>query len=195
MFSDKAILGAVATLCVGALGLFQWYVNLRAQARTRDHELFDWGSEVIDLMTTLEMLSSETVRPEHEPAFRQRCRELMAQASALIDKGRLFFPNVQTATFSIQRAGKNTPDRSPARERAYRGFRVKILDEVIRAFKVAKYLNANGPSQDDTVRQKMRASRRRFVSILQREMGRSLRRSSRSQTGAPVSEDPNQWVD
>jgi hypothetical protein len=195
MFADETFIGAVATIVVGLLGLLQWYISARTTARTRDHDLYAWGCSVIDLMTTLEMLATETVRAEFEPSYRQRCRELMAEASALIDKGRLFFPNVQTASFSVQGPRPSNRVRTNDPRRASRGFRVRILDEVIRAFMVAKFLNANGPQVDNLVRYKLRESRRRFLSFLQVEMGQSLKRSSRRETGGPVGDDPREWAD
>ena len=198
---DEAFAGAVATLIVGLLGLLQWAISNRARARGRDKELFDWGGAVIDLMAAIETLALEGVAdadasPDHPTLFKVRARELMSKASALVDKGRLFFPNVQTAGFDrSQRRRKRQGPPAPGRERggAYRGFRVKILDEVIRAYLIAQYLAANGPPQDPVLRNRMRAARRRFVSHLQNEMSRSLKRSSAEKSGEPVPGDPYTW--
>jgi hypothetical protein len=196
---DEAFAGAVATLIVGLLGLLQWAISNRARARGRDKELFDWGGAVIDLMAAIETLALEGVAeadapPEHPTPFKVRAREQMSKASALVDKGPLFFLNVQTAGFDRRQRKRKGP-AAAGRERggAYRGFRVKILDEVIRAYLIAQYLAANGPPQDPVLRNRMRAARRRFVSHLQNEMSRSLKRSSAEKSGEPVPGDLYSW--
>jgi hypothetical protein len=196
MLFDGALAGAAATLIVGLIGFFQWMVSNRARARGRDKELFDWGGGVIDLMSAVESLADEGETQGDTASFKVRARGLRAQASALVDKGRLFFPNVQTRGLDItQTKAHKAQNRAKgrARQTAYQGFRVKILDEVIRAVVIAEYLAVNGPPPDQALRDRMRASRRRFVSHLQREMSRSLKRSSAEKTGESVPGDPYSW--
>jgi hypothetical protein len=192
MLLNDALIGALATLIVGVLGLLQWIISSRVRARGRDKELFDWGGSVIDLMAAIETLAAESGPGDRAQAFKAKARAFAANASALVDKGRLFFPNVQTRAFeAVKLKGKD----KAGGEGAYRGFRVKILDEVVRAYVIAGHLAAYGPPRDGVLRERMRASRRRFVSHLQKEMSKSLKRSSAEKSGAPVPDDPYSWTE
>ena len=109
----------------------------------------------------------------------ERAAALAADASALVDQGRLFFPNVETDNLVGEDKG--------------RGWRVAILDEVVRAYYVAK-LAASEPQADLTdLKSQVRAARRRFVKHLQAEMAASLTESSRDKIGVSVSPDPRTW--
>ena len=51
----------------------------------------------------------------------------------------------------------------------------------------------NGLPQDDVLKRQMRASRRRFVTHLQREMGKSLRKRALDEAGSDIPNDPYLW--
>jgi hypothetical protein len=76
-----------------------------------------------EIETACFSISTETVYASKE------CEVLSYKASALVDMGRLFFPNVK----SIKTAGQNE------------GTRVKILDQVLKACYAARYLAAEMP--------------------------------------------------
>ena len=175
-----ALIGGLATVLVGVFGFAQWLLSERARTRGRDDAMLQWGAEVIDLMAEIEGYC-EFGAPPDAPAL--RLRAAAARASALVDRGRLFFPNVQSQ------------DRGDAHGRApdRRGFRVAILDEVLRAFYVARHLIAATGPPAASLRGQMRAARQRFVAHLQKEMGASLRKSSAEKTGVTVPPDPLSW--
>ena len=170
--------GAWATLLVGLFALIQWAITERARTRRRDTEMVHWGGAVIDLMASLEA-QCEFPDPCRDVA---KFRSLAAAASALVDRGRLFFPNVTTA----QPTGISKPQ-------AYRGFRVALLDEVVRAYFMANHLADPDNAILPGFKSEMRDARRRFVSGLQAEMGRTLRESSREKVGVSVPADPRRW--
>ncbi|BCG95990.1 hypothetical protein [Mesorhizobium sp. 131-2-1] len=145
--------GAIATLAVGILAGVQWYFSNRAAARQRDSDLTRWGGDVIDLMAELETACSPLVT-EGRPT-RAEIERIGHRASALVDKGRLFFPNVKNR----RRSAKDDE-----------GTRIKLLDEVLRACYVARHLASVGAADEESLRQQIWQSRGNFIRLLQKEM-------------------------
>lgn len=177
----EAIIGATATVVVGVLAWVQWLVSAkaseRAEARQRDTEMTSWGSDVIELMAELETACSPIAANSQYSA--REVEALSHRASALVDRGRLFFPNVPGGT------------EGPYDE----GTRVKLLDEVLRACFVARHLAAEGATDRIKLRAQVWQARRRFVTLLQAEMGPSLRQVGEDSRGVHVPPDPSTWPD
>ncbi|WP_374468383.1 hypothetical protein [Phenylobacterium sp.] len=169
---EVALLGVLATLLIGFMGGLQWWISERARSRRRDTEMYAWGSNVISVMSRIEM-TCEFRLARTQPAV----LALAAEASSLVDQGRLFFPNV------------SQPDDE---ETSSRGLRAAILDEVVRAYFAAKHLYG---CEDDglSLKSQMRAARRRFVSLLQSEMGSTMRKSAANAAGISIPTDPSRW--
>lgn len=145
------------------------------QARQRDANMAKWGGMVIDLMADLETacrpLASDFV---HKPG---EFDQLGSRASALVDRGRLFFPNVMSSSGQLDDEG----------------IRVEILDHVLRACYVARFMAANGTDNPLLMRHQVWQARRRFVSLLQSEMRYSLREVTEESMGVSVPVDPHRW--
>jgi hypothetical protein len=182
----EAIIGAGATVAVGILAWVQWVISKnaedrhrrseqQAEARQRDGEMTRWGFDVIELMAEVETAAfpiSTQTKCSHADAER-----LGDRASALVDKGRLFFPNVV--------GGREGPQDE--------GTRVKLLDEVLRTCYVARHLAAEGDADREVLRTHVWQARRRFVSLLQNEMGPWLRQVGEDSKGDHVPLDPKSW--
>lgn len=193
----EAIIGA-ATVAVGILTIVQLALSNRAEkrhreaelqatrlqaeedkaaeARQRDADMALWGGSVIDLMAELEVacypLAEETaIRPS-------TFEHLGSRASALVDRGRLFFPNVQSGNGS---GGDE-------------GTRVEILDHVLRACYIGQHLAVHGNVAPKLMRQHIWQSRRRFVMLLQTEMRQSLRKVGKESEGVKIPLDPESWT-
>lgn len=168
-------LSAAATLAVGLLAAVQWYFSWRAQARQRDSDLTAWGGEVLDIMAELEV-ACESRTPGYlvSPETFER---LGWKASALVDKGRLFFPNVKES------------DRPKDDE----GTRVKLLDEVLRTCYVARYAASVGTADGRRLRSQVWQARGRFIKLLQAEMSASLRPVTLDARGEKIPLDPSKW--
>ncbi|TKD45277.1 MAG: hypothetical protein E5W98_14170 [Mesorhizobium sp.] len=157
------------------LAIIQWVISLSKAKRERDSDLTGWGSDVIDLMAELETHCDPIVKDG--TLDRTAVERLSFQASALVDKGRLFFPNVK--------------NRWRPRDD---GTRTSILDEVLRACYAARYLAAHGRSTHNRLhREQVWAMRKRFVELLQKEMGPSLRKVGKDHIGQHVPMDPALW--
>lgn len=177
----EAIIGATATIAVGVIAWVQWLVSTRAsqraEARQRDSEMTRWGSDVIDMMAELETACLPITAGSHYSD--QEVERLSHHASALVDRGRLFFPNVP--------GGSEGPHDE--------GTRVKLLDEVLRACYVARHIAAGGVADRTKLREHVWRARRRFVTLLQVEMGPSLIEVGEDSRGAHVPPDPSTWPD
>jgi hypothetical protein len=159
----------LAALCITALQLF---LDHRSRTRQRDAEMTCWGVDVIDVMAAIETecLPLAADYKVEASSFDQ----LGARASALVDRGRLFFPNVGLH--------KGRPDDE--------GTRVKVLDEVLRACYVARHCAVHGAAGGEVLRGQVWDARRRFVRLLQAEMSASLRRVGADSAGDHISKTP-----
>lgn len=175
--------GAAATLAVGAFASLQWWLSHVQQRRQRDAELMRWGRQVIALMAELESHCRPLRSKAKDAVDFERVEALAAAASALVDEGRLFFSNVHR-----EKAPAGTP-----RLAAFSGFRPLILDEVLRAYYVARALATRGRTGGDQLREQVWSARGRFVTCLQAEMGASLRRTSHRNMGEEIDPDPTRW--
>lgn len=146
------------------------------RARQRDADMAVWGGLVIDLMAELETACYPLAASSAYGA--EDFDRLGTRASALVDRGRLYFPNVRSG-----------PD-----QKEDEGTRVEILDYVLRACYLARHVAANGPGDDPfLLRHQIWHGRRRFVTLLQSEMPHSLRDVTHDSKGAHVPMDPGLW--
>lgn len=161
----------VTILITGAQFILSWLSG----RRQRDAELTTWAHRVLECMAEIETacfpISSGTVYSPKE------CEILSYKASALVDKGRLFFPNV------VDRKS-NSEDE---------GTRVKILDQILKACYAARYLAAEKPIDREKLRAHVWGARKNFTILVQAEMGKSMRKSPRDQAGEHIPTDPNSW--
>ncbi|MBD9371347.1 hypothetical protein IB238_01670 [Rhizobium sp. ARZ01] len=193
---SEGMLAAVAGVAAVLVTLAQWFFSSRAASRQRDVEMTQWGHEVIDVMAEIETacspLSSET---KYSPA---KIEKLSERASALVDKGRLFFPNVKDEGrrtllgLSISWP-PITSKRKPIENSDDKGTRVAILDHVLRACYAARHLAIGFDGDKEALRAHVWQSRGDFVSLLQKEMGNSLRRKDGDGAGEHVPKDPRFW--
>ena len=109
---------------------------LRAQV---DKASVDWGGEAIDLLSEAGALADLCRSSLPNDQIEIRKSELTAKLSSLVDRGRLFFPNIDPASKGAEKEG------------AYRGHRPPILDAVMYAFYEVQSISRNeGPSPQDS---------------------------------------------
>lgn len=193
---SEEMLAAAAGVVAVLVTLAQWFFSARAASRQRDVEMTQWGHEVIDVMAEIETacfpLSPET---KHSAA---EIEKLSQRASALVDKGRLFFPNVKDKGrrkllgLSIGRP-PIISKRKPVANSNDKGTRVAILDHVLKACYAARHLAIGFDGDKEALRAHVWQSRGDFVSLLQKEMGNSLRRKDGDGAGEHVPKDPRFW--
>ena len=122
----------------------------------RDSDVLRWSERCIAVLSEADTFVASDGAHSFEDAAAGRLAGLMARLSALIDEGRLYFPNETPA-----RQGVEKPE-------AYRGFRQRILSVLIRAYdELTKASGARG-NGDRSVRRGMLIDlRRQFVSEAQ----------------------------
>ena len=170
-------LGLGVPVAAALFGVFQWVMSERRRQRARDVELVRWANDAIRCFAQVEDLCAYWAPGSDSKA----ARALAVEASALVDQGRLFFPNVRRS------AGRQEDGAIRA------GKRPAILDELLRVFSVAR-LAAREPDVDiRRFQDVLWAGRVRFVSSLQLEMGKALRETPSDRQGADFDPDPRNW--
>lgn len=158
-------------------GGFQWLLAERRRHQERDVELVRWAGEAIHCFARAEQFC----RSGRDVATVAAAREIAMEASALVDRGRLFFPNVK----------RTRSRRNPDARRA--GHRPAVLSELLRVYFVAMYAAEQSGEGLERFIEPLWEARTRFVTSIQREMGRSLRETPRDMAGRSIDSDPTKW--
>jgi hypothetical protein len=158
----------------GGLGLEQWLgiasaviavvsfvLNLRLVARqekrnavnlkmAHDSDIIRWSDEVILALAGAYETLREKGLSYSDSDFAARRSSERAHISALIDRGRLFFPN------------RTDTDHGADKEAAFRGHRQPALDELVAAYRVIDKAGA-GTGPDLAAAEELMKHRRRFI--------------------------------
>lgn len=114
-----------------------------------------WGQSAIDVMGQAASLASDRETHLGDTAFKAKRADIANQLSAIADRGRLFFPNIDPQSKGAEKEG------------AFKGSRPPILDALIYAFYEVEGLGTQGgPTADDSCQFIMQC-RRLLVSELQ----------------------------
>lgn len=149
---------ASALLSALAIGI-AWYQFSKNKYRI-DH-VTSWSVDSITLLQELFLFMSAPEEILDDAKRMEKIQSVYFESSVLVEKGRLFFKNEIVDGFG---------DKKPS---AYRGYRPRILDPLVVAHEIAKdWFDA-----DDDRRRKLAQlaydNARAFVSLAQREVGRS----------------------
>ncbi len=120
-----------------------------------DAASLDWGNAAIETLVRSAMFARTRHMQSNDGGFLANKANLMVALSTLVDRGRMFFPNLN-------------PDKKGAeKEGAYRGHRPPILDAVMWTFhELEAMTREGGPSGDDSAAY-IEECRRLLVSELQ----------------------------
>jgi hypothetical protein len=156
-----SVLAAVGAVIGIWMNLSKWRQSelRRRESELRLRDVLLWSNEVISKMVSLRLCIAKG--PEH---FKTRLRTIVFDTSILIERGRLFF--------------KNDGASEDHQYSAYQGHRPKILDQILIAHFLADRVASGWADADETGRRQMQLLAdhclRRFVSLAQKEVGRSL---------------------
>ena len=165
----------------------QQYVNRSTQRIIRIH---DWGNDCI--CTLAEAGQFCLLRMEDfsdEDSYTIQKNELLHKLSALIDRGRLFYRNVDQEKYG--------GDKFPAR----RGYRPEILDPLVAAY---RSVLASGETAGQEGFDRLYRWRGRFITLLQYEVDPSWLQNARYYSDGPGVEagisvtaesEPPKWPD
>src|SRR5262249_40843341 len=141
-----AVIGAGSSLYFALRSARIQKESLRVQ---RDNDILGWGNSTIEILARLESLAFlDVAHPGMTTQFHTRKVEYMADLSATIDKGRMYFPNVQKDVH-----GKH-------KDSAFRGYRRPILDALADAYRESEQYQIRDMAQMQKVREKINLSRR-----------------------------------
>ncbi|MEO0465291.1 MAG: hypothetical protein AAF216_02015 [Pseudomonadota bacterium] len=158
--SNSDVMIAVVSAMVALVSAVIARVETRRQRKLQELELrhkidgasLVWGSEAIDAMSAASALALS--RQSSVADLQTDKLKLASQLSALADRGRLFFPNLDPHGDSTNK------------ESAYRGARPPILDMLIFACHETRRIGEDGVSGEDSAGF-ITECRRQFVSELQ----------------------------
>ena len=126
---------------------------LRAQ---RDNQLVEWADAAIRAIADAQRHCRDLKNGLLTPDETQRnTSELRTRMSALLDSGRLFFPNQPETEDDTE---------APAAESAYLGQSHDAIDALYRAYQVISHLGRDSPLTPEQAVKAVVAHRRRFVS-------------------------------
>lgn len=118
-------------------------------------EIRKWADQVVHAMSEAIMLCDLDPNRTENPSLFDRRHAMLGRLSALIDRGRWFFPNEHLETNRVDR------------RIVFRGYRDPILDPVVHAHDAVKDLNFNDQSQNLPLRKEMVAIKRDFTAKMQ----------------------------
>ena len=120
-----------------------------------DAASLDWGNAAIDILARAAMFARTRNMQANDGAFLGNKANLLVAISTLVDRGRMFFPNLD-------------PDKKGAeKEGAYRGHRPPVLDALMWAYhELEAMTREGGPSSEDSAAY-LDECRRLLVSELQ----------------------------
>lgn len=155
----------VALLGLGA-GWFKW-----RDSQLRRTEVHAWANQVIAAMETILLLGRYGKSFFTGPELCTKFKELSFTTSILLEQGRLFFRNQRQGAYGMEKSS------------AYRGLRPLILDQILIAHLIAvEWLNADSCGQA-RLRFVAEGCLRNFVSLVQKEVGRSRSASAEAKRG------------
>ncbi|MYC27174.1 MAG: hypothetical protein F4X63_04150 [Nitrospira sp. SB0662_bin_26] len=137
------------------IGLLAWRQNSTKMEIQWVFKVQEWGMECINVLSEADHLC---LMDHRESDYQIRKHKVLFRLSALIDRGRLLFNNVEKEEYGR------------SKHPAYRGFRPKILDPLVAYYTSMEELEVHQDSPI-VVRARLIKWRRYFVSVLQDEAG------------------------
>lgn len=120
-----------------------------------DAQSLAWGNSCIDVLNRAAMFARTRQHQANDASFLQQRVNMMLAMSSLVERGRLFFPNI------------NPESKGGEKEGAYRGSRPPILDALMFAYYEIEALTRQGGPTADNSAEFIEDCRRLLVSELQ----------------------------
>ena len=120
-----------------------------------DAQSLGWGNACIDVLNRAAMFARTRQHQANDASFLQQRINMMLAISSLVERGRLFFPNIDPASKGSEKEG------------AYRGSRPPILDALMLAYYELEALTRQGGPTADNSAEFIDDCRRLLVSELQ----------------------------
>ena len=151
----SAIAAVIGALASRAETRKQRQLRTEQLRQTIDSSSLDWGNAAIDTLARAAMLARTRHLHGNEGAFQTARAATLINLTSLIDRGRMFFPNLDEHKKGAEKDG------------AYRGFRPPILDAMVWVHCEIKALTREGGPTGDNSADFIDECRRQVVSELQ----------------------------
>ena len=115
----------------------------------------DWGERVIEKLTDAVFLCELDPQRMEDGQFFERRRQMRADLSSLLDKGRLYLPNTNQDVVGLWKPS------------AYRGLRQAALERLNRGYELVETLNYEMREPNRPIRQQLVDVKREFTSEIQ----------------------------
>lgn len=149
---------------ISALGvlvaIFLGWRSIRESALRRD-DVLAWANEAIEALETLVLLTTLDRARLDDETRAEKLGKVVFDTAILVERGRMFFRNVLLDDY-----GSHKPP-------AYRGYRPKILDPLVIAHQIACRWEEAEPELRAQMRPIAVNCLKKFVSLAQKEVGRS----------------------
>jgi hypothetical protein len=169
LFANLDTIATVGSAVLTAVALFASWRSWRRSELRRD-DVLEWANAAIAAMQSVRLITGTSRMPLGDDEARQRMAALMFETSILVERGRLFFRNSGT----WKRRDK---------PHAYRGKRPEILDQLVVAHQIACSWPAAMPDDRKAMGLVAEDVLRRFVSLVQMEVGRMRTASADTRRG------------
>lgn len=120
-----------------------------------DAQSLAWGNSCIDMLNRAAMFARTRQHQANDQSFFQQRVNMLLALSSLVERGRLFFPNIDPNSKGVEKEG------------AYRGSRPPILDALMYAYYEVEALTRQGGPTADNSADFIEDCRRLMVSELQ----------------------------
>jgi hypothetical protein len=138
---------AAAIIAIIALVISIWIARRQSRLEIeslrlqRDSDIIEWSNVALDACCQAEML----MRPEYAEAsveadFERKRFEVLASISCCIDRGRLYFPNIDADAYGLHK------------EAAFRGHRHTALDQLVAVYDLLREVSHREPYQRASLR-------------------------------------------
>lgn len=133
----------------------QQMIQTETLRQSIDNASLAWGNNAIDTMGRAAALASTRHQAPNEAAFQANKANLLTALSALVERGRMFFPNI------------DPHKKGTDKEAAFQGYRPPILDAVMWVYYEIEALQREGGPTGDNSAEYINNCRRLLVSELQ----------------------------
>ncbi|MEM5516532.1 hypothetical protein WNY37_06200 [Henriciella sp. AS95] len=161
--SNWTIIVTVGSAIFAMIGAIASHLETRRQEKIRvetlrmsvDGASLDWGAQAIDILGRIAMFARTRRAQPNDQGFNNNKVNLMMNLSSIIERGRMYFPNIDPNGKGAEKEG------------AYRGNRPPILDALVFAYYELEAMTREGGPTGDNSANFIEECRRLLVSELQ----------------------------
>lgn len=169
-WTEESHLADYATALIALAGL--WFVWRDWRQRTlRQTEILEWANRVISSLESLLIVTTHYNHLPNRQMSDDKIDTIMFETAIETERGRIFFRNQVTDEYGKEK------------EKAYRGYRPRILDPIVTAHQVALRWHSASPQTRLALAVVAEDCLKRFVSLAQMEVGRSKSASAEPSKG------------